>query len=161
MPLCDVRGLSGLVSFPLGDLAARCTRGNGYLDTEDLDGDNRLDVNVGRSDENFVRYVLPVGDSRYFVRNGVTFYDDVGRPQTWRLYRIPFRQDTVVVGNPNLRQVQAMRVTIPSFCTSSRVASSIFRSSGLSSWAHTALKSLFFGIKTPHSLIIQPPGRIL
>jgi len=112
VPLCDVRGLSGLVSFPLGDLAARCTRGNGYLDTEDLDGDNRLDVNVGRSDENFVRYIFPVGDSRYFVRDGVTSYDDVGRPRTWRLYRIPFRQDTVVVGTPNLRQVQAMRLTM-------------------------------------------------
>lgn len=112
VPLCDVRGLSGLVSFPLGDLAARCTRGNGYLDTEDLDGDNRLDVNVGRSEENFVRYVFPVGDSRYFVRNGVTHYDGQGRPLTWRLYRIPFRQDTVVVGRPNLRQVQAMRITM-------------------------------------------------
>ena len=30
--------------FPWGDLSARCTRGNGVLDTEDLDGDQLLNA---------------------------------------------------------------------------------------------------------------------
>ncbi len=111
---CDLRGLSGFSVFPLGDLEARCTRGNGFLDTEDLDGDNRLDQNVGRSTEEFARYVFPIGGDAFFVRDGVSHLDGAGRTLTWRLYRIPFRADTVVVGRPNLRQVEAMRITMVS-----------------------------------------------
>jgi hypothetical protein len=110
-PLCDLQGLGGLTVFPLGDLIVRCTRGNGFFDTEDLDGDNRLDVNVGTLQEDFVRYVFPVGSDEFFVRDGATLQDAVGRDLKWRLYRIPFRADTLRVGQPNLRQVEAMRLT--------------------------------------------------
>ena len=56
--------------FPWGDLSGRCTRGNGALDTEDLNGDNVL--NATGANENVFRYVVSLapGD-KYFVRNGV------------------------------------------------------------------------------------------
>ena len=112
LPLCDLQGLSGLVVFPRGDLQATCTRRNGRLDTEDLNGDNRLDVTVGAIQEDVFRYVFPIGEARYFVRTGGTRLDERGRPLTWRLYRIPFREDTVQVGTPNIRQVAALRLTL-------------------------------------------------
>ncbi len=111
-PMCDLEQAVRLSVFPRGDLKAVCTRRNGQLDTEDLDGDNRLDVTVGRAEEDLVRYVFPVGDPRFLVREGVSRLDERGRPQTWRLYRIPFRVDTLQVGRPNLRQVQALRLSV-------------------------------------------------
>jgi hypothetical protein len=110
--LCDLAGLSGLAAFPLGDFAARCGHGNGYIDTEDLDGDNRLDTKVGSVEENLVRFVFPVGNEQYHVRDGQSLQDGAGRTLTWRLYRIPFRVDTIQVGQPNLRQVEAVRITM-------------------------------------------------
>ncbi len=112
LPLCDLRTFTDVTAFDLGDLLARCSRGNGVLNTEDLDGDNRLDVDVGVTQEDFVRYVLPVGDERFFVRRGGTYVDENGDVHTWRLYRVPFRGDTVQVGSPNLFQVQAVRLTV-------------------------------------------------
>ncbi|HXZ70753.1 MAG TPA: cell surface protein SprA, partial [Streptosporangiaceae bacterium] len=94
LPLCHGTLATGLPIFPLGDLAARCTRGNGLMDTEDLDGDNRLDITVGRTTEDVVRYVFPLGNTRYYVRDGGGVTDATGRRLTWRLYRIPFRQDS-------------------------------------------------------------------
>lgn len=110
--LCAQLGGTGIPVFPLGDLGARCTRGNGLADGEDLDGDSRLDVTVGTVQEDVYRYVYPLGDERYFVRNGNTLLDGLGRPLTWRLYRIPFREDTLQVGTPNIRQVEAVRITM-------------------------------------------------
>lgn len=112
VPLCDLRGLGGRPAFPRGDVQATCTRRNSRMDTEDLDGDNRLDRDVGILNEDVVRYVFPVGDPRYFVRDGVTNLDDNGRGRTWRLYRIPFRTDTVQIGRPNLRKIQGLRITV-------------------------------------------------
>ena len=111
-PLCAQLGGTGVPVFPLGDLGARCTRGNGLADGEDLDGDARLDVTVGTVQEDVFRYVYPLGDERYFVRNGNTLIDGQGRPLTWRLYRIPFREDTVQVGTPNIRQIETVRITM-------------------------------------------------
>ncbi|MDH3497735.1 MAG: cell surface protein SprA [Gemmatimonadota bacterium] len=111
-PTCALVPGAGLPVFPLGDIGARCTRRNGFADGEDLNGDGRLDVTVGTVGEDLVRYVFPVGDDRYFVRNGNTLVDARGRPVTWRLYRIPFREDTLQIGSPNLRQIQAMRLTV-------------------------------------------------
>ncbi len=31
---------------------------------------------------------------------------------TWRLFRIPFREDTVQIGSPNLRQIRSLRLTL-------------------------------------------------
>ncbi len=112
LPLCRGTLATGLPIFPLGDLAARCTRGNGLLDTEDLNGDNRLDVTVGGLTEDVVRYVFPVGNTRYFVRDGGGVTDATGRRLTWRLYRIPFRQDSLAIGNPDVRHIRALRLTV-------------------------------------------------
>jgi len=109
-PMCDLSGTVGLAVFPLGDLAVNCTRFNRRLSTEDLNGDNRLDKNLGLVDEEVFRYVFPIGDPRFYVRDGVTHLDGLGRPLTWKLYRIPFRVDTAEVGSPNIRQVQAFRM---------------------------------------------------
>lgn len=111
-PLCDLRGRGGFVAYPIGDLDALCTRGNSRMDTEDLDGDNRLDVRVGALEERFTRYVFPVGSEEFFVRDGVTHLDGAGRELKWRLFRIPFRADTIQVGQPDLRQVEAVRITM-------------------------------------------------
>ncbi|MFQ6046623.1 MAG: cell surface protein SprA, partial [Gemmatimonadales bacterium] len=111
LPLCDLSGVVGVPAFPRGHLAATCTRRNGRLDTEDLDGDNRLDVDVGAVAEDLLRYVFRVGDSRYYVRDGETVLNDVGQLMTWRLYRIPFRTDSLQIGRPNIRQIEALRLT--------------------------------------------------
>ena len=112
LPICDLRSYTDITGFPLGSLLANCSRGNGVLNTEDLDGDNRLDINVGVNHEDFVRYAVPIGDERFVVRQGGTYVDEYGRAHMWRLYRVPFREDTVQVGRPNLFQVQAMRLTV-------------------------------------------------
>ncbi len=109
-PMCDLNAVVGLAVFPLGDLAVNCTRFNRRLSTEDLNGDNRLDKVLGVVEEDVFRYVFPVGDPRFYVRDGVTHLDGLGRPLTWKLYRIPFRVDTSEVGTPNIRQVQAFRM---------------------------------------------------
>ena len=94
--------LSGVVQlFPWGDLGERCTKGNGTLDTEDLNGDNVLDAS-GKGD-NVFRYVVPLGDPKYFVRSGGT---------GWKLYRVPLRQPDNTIGSPNIRLIQHLRLTI-------------------------------------------------
>jgi hypothetical protein len=112
LPLCRGTLATGLPIFPLGDLAARCTRGNGLMDTEDLNGDNRLDVTVGGLTEDLVRYVFPLGNTRYYVRDGGSVTDAAGRRLTWRLYRIPFRQDSLDLGNPDVRHIRSLRLTV-------------------------------------------------
>lgn len=108
---CD-QPTGGFPTFPLGDLAANCTRHNGFGDTEDLDGDNRLDITVGAASEDVLRYVFPIGDDRYFVRAGDTISIQGAGVHTWRLYRIPFRTDSLQVGTPNARQARALRLTL-------------------------------------------------
>ncbi|HXF96797.1 MAG TPA: cell surface protein SprA, partial [Gemmatimonadales bacterium] len=118
LPLCSASSRGVLRAFAFGDLRSRCGRENGGLDTEDLDGDFLLDsLAAVRLREDFVRFVFPIGDERYFVRDGgmVPVRDPAGNPDGaagWRLYRIPFRTDTLQVGQPNLRQVQALRITV-------------------------------------------------
>lgn len=112
LPLCHGTLATGLPIFPLGDLAARCSRGDGVLETEDLNGDNRLDITVGQTTEDFVRYVFPLGNTTYYVRDGGSVTDATGRRLTWRLYRIPFRQDSLVIGNPDVRHIRDLRLTV-------------------------------------------------
>ncbi len=111
-PMCDLGNIAGLPVFPLGDLATTCTRRNSRFSTEDLNGDNRLDKALGVVEEDLVRLVYPIGDQRFYVRDGVTHLDGLGRPLTWRLYRLPFRVDTTEVGQPDIRQIQAFRMTL-------------------------------------------------
>ena len=111
LPLC-VRILTSAVPvFPWGDLSGRCTNGNGVLDTEDLDTDNVL--NAQGASEDVFRYVVQLrpGD-KYFVRPGIQFTDTLGRVSGWELYRIPIRTPDAVLGNPNLRLIQHLRLTV-------------------------------------------------
>ncbi len=106
--LCS-RQLSGSVLvFPWGDLDSRCSRGNGLPDTEDLDGDNRLDAS-GPTD-NTLRWVVDLRDTtRYFVRRGVATSDGRGG---WALYRVPLRNPDFALGTPNIRLVKHLRMTM-------------------------------------------------
>jgi Motility related/secretion protein len=118
LPLCSASDNGGLARYGFGDLRSRCGRHNGAIDSEDLDGDFQLDSAAGvRTAESFVRYVFPIGDDRYYVRDGgmTAVKDSLGNPDGtagWRLYRIPFRTDTIDVGTPSLRQVQSVRITV-------------------------------------------------
>lgn len=110
-PALCVRELGSAVPvFPWGDLSARCSNGNGTLDTEDLNNDNVLDAR-GPND-NVARWVVDLRDGRYFVRDGVTSTDANGHVAKWSLYRIPIRAPDHVLGTPNLRLVQHLRLTV-------------------------------------------------
>ena len=103
VPLCQIELSSQVPVFPWGDLSSRCTRGNGVLDTEDLNGDNGL--NSAGANDNVFRYVVSLQPgSKYFVRTGKT--------ADWQLYRIPIRQPDATIGTPNLRLVQQMRMVV-------------------------------------------------
>jgi Motility related/secretion protein len=109
LALCT-RVLSAAVPlFPWGDLGARCSNGNGVLDTEDLNGDNVLDG--AGSNENVFRYIVNLAADSFFVRDGVTSTDSQGRQATWKLYRIPIRQANDTINTPTLRLVQHLRIT--------------------------------------------------
>ncbi len=111
LPLCERVLQSSVPVFPWGDLSSRCTRGNGVLDTEDLNGDNGL--NSAGTNENVFRYVVPLeAGSPYYVRDGVDTVDSQGRVSKWELYRIPVRQPDAVIGSPNIRSVQQLRLTV-------------------------------------------------
>ena len=108
LPLCSATENGQLVPYAFGDIRSRCGRHNNAIDTEDQDGDFTLDSLTGvRTAESFVRYVFPIGDERYFVREG-----GAQAGAKWRLYRIPFRTDTLQIGVPQLRQVQSLRLTV-------------------------------------------------
>lgn len=106
-PLCSVVLGTTVQVFPWGDLSARCTRSNGALNTEDLDGDNTL--NARGANDNVRRYIVNLADSQYVVRKGVT---DSVTGSGWRLYRIPLREPIASIGTPNERLVQHLRVTL-------------------------------------------------
>ncbi len=109
LELCSRTLDDGLLIFPWGDLSARCTRGNGALDTEDLDGDQLL--NAAGSREDVFRYIVDLRRDDYHVRDGVDQRDAQGRTATWRLYRIPLRAPTDTIGSPSMRLVKHLRIT--------------------------------------------------
>lgn len=116
LPLCSA-SVNGVVQqYAFGDLRSRCGRHNGAVDTEDQDGDFQLDSVVGvKTREDFVRFVFPIGSDKYYVRDGgmvPVSASQGGGAAGWRLYRIPFRTDTLTQGTPNLRQVTAIRITV-------------------------------------------------
>ena len=97
--------------FPWGDLSARCTAGNGVLDTEDLDGDQLL--NGEGVNENVFRYIVDLAADSFYVRDGVRTTDprDPTRTAVWKLYRIPIRNPNQVINTPTLRLVRQLRIT--------------------------------------------------
>ncbi len=112
VPLCR-RTISNAVEiFPWGDLSARCSVGNALLDTEDLNGDLLLDA-TGSGDDVF-RYVVDLSDPKYLVRTGVRTVDptDSTRSAGWTLYRVPLREVDRTIGQPNIRLVKQMRITL-------------------------------------------------
>jgi hypothetical protein len=111
VPLCERILSSAVPVFPWGDLSSRCTRGNGTLDTEDLNGDNVL--NAAGPNENAFRYIVSLQPGgKYFVRNGVQSTDAQGRVSGWELYRIPIRNPDAQIGTPNLRLAQQLRIAV-------------------------------------------------
>ncbi len=109
LPLCTRTLTNAVPLFPWGDLSARCSNGNGVLDTEDLNGDLGLDLTG--ANENVFRYVVDLAADSFFVRNGVTSSDGQGRTASWKLYRIPIRRPSAVLNTPTLRLAQHLRVT--------------------------------------------------
>ncbi|HSE27685.1 MAG TPA: hypothetical protein VLA95_05605 [Gemmatimonadales bacterium] len=111
-PALCLRELGNVVPvFPWGDLSARCSNGNGSLDTEDLNNDNLLDARG--ANDNVARWVVDLRAGNYFVRDGVTSTDPIsGLVSKWSLYRIPIRLPDHVLGTPNLRLAQHLRVTV-------------------------------------------------
>lgn len=106
------RTLSNLVEvYPWGDLGARCSVGNGVLDSEDLDVD--LLLNARGPNEDLFRYVVDLNDPRFRVRTGVQTVDpaDSTRIAGWTLYRVPLREVDRTIGQPNIRQVKHLRLT--------------------------------------------------
>ncbi len=113
LPLCRSELGRQLVVYDWGNLAVHCTRGNGRVNTEDLNNDQNLDILVRAQTEDYFRYVLRLSDTTYFVRNGGSVTGTGSAPLgRWRLYRIPFRSPAVQVGTPNIRQIQAVRMTL-------------------------------------------------
>ena len=111
LPLCERFLSSAVPVFPWGDLSGRCTNGNGVLDTEDLDSDNVLNAR-GESEDVF-RYVVQLRpEDKYFVREGIRTTDPEGRTTVWELYRVPIRTPDATIGNPNLRLIQHLRITV-------------------------------------------------
>ncbi|HJR15522.1 MAG TPA: cell surface protein SprA [Gemmatimonadales bacterium] len=111
LPLCQRLLSASVPVFPWGDLSGRCSRGNGSLDTEDLNGDNVL--NASGANESVFRYVVSLAPgSKYFVRNGVQRQESNGTVSGWELYRIPIRTPDATIGTPSLRLVQHLRVTV-------------------------------------------------
>jgi hypothetical protein len=143
--------------FPWGDLSSRCTNGNGVLDTEDLDGDNVL--NAQGATENVFRYVvnLTPGD-KYYVRDGVRQPDG----SVWQLYRVPIRSPDAIVGAPDLRVIQQMRLTLTGAPDNgvpdvvARFALARLRFVG-SSWARRAERPIV-GLA---GSVVQPSGEVI
>ncbi|MBA3404405.1 MAG: cell surface protein SprA, partial [Gemmatimonadaceae bacterium] len=104
----------------LGDSRSNCTVLNNRLDGEDIDSDDVLNLTaLERDGEQFKRYVVDLGDSATYNRVGrcETARTTVGvQPERmcWVLFRIPFNAATDSLGNPLLRRVRALRVTMVS-----------------------------------------------
>lgn len=106
--LCQRSLTSAIEVFPWGDLDVQCSNGNGILDTEDLNGDDLINFNAATIADNVFRWVFtPAELGRFFVRNGQT--TSAGR---WSLFRIPLDNPDQVLGVPNERLVQHLRLTV-------------------------------------------------
>ncbi len=108
VPLCRTNLSATVQVYRWGDLSARCTRGNGQLNTEDLNGDNLLNLGQANPREDVFRWVVRLNDPTYFVRDGGKTPDGLGG---WKLYRIPLRTPQFTLGSPNARLIQQLRIT--------------------------------------------------
>ena len=92
------RWTSGVPIFPWGDLSARCTNGNGVLDTEDLDGDRLL--NATGTNENVFRYVVDLAGRQLLRARRRHHATRRAALAAWKLYRIPLRAPTATISTP-------------------------------------------------------------
>lgn len=93
--------------YPEGDERANCTKGNGVVDSEDLDGNGVPAL----SDGPYFRYVVKLdGTSKYLVR------DTTQTGTRFRLYRIPLRDlakvDVGGAGEGTWRYIKQLRMTL-------------------------------------------------
>ena len=111
LPLCNQVLTNAVAIFPWGDLSSRCTRGNGELDTEDLNGDGG--ARRRRAQRERVSLRREPGERR-LLRPERRAHQ--GRPgnviAVWKLYRIPIRQPTATLNTPTLRLAQHLRLTL-------------------------------------------------
>jgi hypothetical protein len=110
-PLCTDSLTATVHIVPWGDLGARCSRGNGAVNSEDLDGDNVLDAQ-GSSDDVY-RYIIDfhADSARYFLRRHSLVDSTTGRVlATWTTYRIPLRDARDTIGSPDIHLIKQMRV---------------------------------------------------
>ena len=105
--LCQTSLSKTVLVYPWGDLGSRCTNGNGYPDTEDLNGDGVL--NATGPNDNVFRWVVNPSDLKYFVRDGVMAPDSIAG---WKLYQVPIRLPDAVIGAPDIRLIKNLRVTL-------------------------------------------------
>lgn len=79
------------------------------VDTEDINGNNILDMN-----DNYFSYTIPVDtlENKYFVSE--TRFDD-GQPTGWKQYRIPLSDFSKMVGNPQMDDIQFARLWVSDF----------------------------------------------
>ncbi|NIR46567.1 MAG: hypothetical protein GWM93_20590 [Gemmatimonadetes bacterium] len=93
------------ITYPLGDVAANCTRRNGIEDSEDINQNSVLD-----EDERFFRYSVKLGDrGGYFVRDANEFGG-----ARFRLYRIPLRRPDhrERVTDAEFQNIRQLRMTV-------------------------------------------------
>jgi hypothetical protein len=105
-----------ILTYPLGDARANCTRNNGVQDSEDLNGNGILDADDGQ----YFRYVVQLDQlSEFLVR------DTAATGTGYRLYRIPLRDGVPVNGanDATWRFIRHMRMTIAGEPSSVRVLS--------------------------------------
>ena len=84
-----------------------------YPDSEDLDGDNFLDLS-----NNFFRFGFEFNndqDELKYVAGGQT------NPNGWRLYRIPLTDTLQIVGFPNWTQIEYARIWMTGFTSEAAV----------------------------------------
>ncbi len=103
----------------IGDSRSDCTVGNNRLDEEDIDADNVLNLtSAERNSEQLRRYVVNLADTSSYTRVGVcglsprTVAGPSPEEECWVLIRIPFRNPSDSLGDPLLRRMRAMRITM-------------------------------------------------
>ena len=110
----------------LGDSRINCTVHNNRLDEEDIDADNVLNLTTPERDqEQWQRYIVNLADRSKVARQGSCSIPPqlAGQPVVardsvcWFLFRIPFKAPDDSLGQPLLRRVRALRLTMISGST--------------------------------------------
>ncbi len=111
----------------LGDTKPDCTVENARLDEEDLDLDNVLSLpSAQQANEKVLRYIVDLSNPANFNRLGKVYIavDSITLPGgqrievrdtvRWVHVRLPFRSPSDSIGNPLIRRIKALRLTMVS-----------------------------------------------